>query len=95
MAYPWPCLTGTFNISGWKVVAGATSNPGSTATTLRYPNDVYVDTSEYIFVADSLNHRIQRFAPGKNRNDHLFIAKFRLNLRVYGWYHLSWYRQQW
>ncbi|CAF1292333.1 unnamed protein product, partial [Rotaria sordida] len=64
MAYPLPCLTGSFNNTGWKVMVGSTSNPGSTSTTLRYPNDVYVDASQYIFVADSSNHRIQRFAFG-------------------------------
>lgn len=46
-------------------MAGSTSNPGSTSATLRYPNDVYVDSSQHIFVADSANHRIQRFAPGE------------------------------
>ncbi|CAF4021362.1 unnamed protein product, partial [Rotaria sordida] len=64
VAYPLPCLTGSFNNTGWKVMVGSTSNPGSTSTTLRYPNDVYVDASQYIFVADSSNHRIQRFAFG-------------------------------
>lgn len=76
VVYPLPCLTGTFNITGWKVMAGSTGNPGSTSLTLRYPNDLYVDTSEYIFVADSSNHRIQRFAPGENDIDHLFMTNF-------------------
>ena len=57
-------------------MVGSTSNPGSTSTTLRYPNDVYVDASQYIFVADSANHRIQRFAPGENHIHNLFITIF-------------------
>ena len=44
-------------------VAGVTSTSGSDATHLNAPYGVYVDASDYIYVADFYNHRIQKFPP--------------------------------
>ena len=46
------------------VVAGVTSSSGSTPTQLNRPKDVFVDSSENLYVADSLNQRIQFFPNG-------------------------------
>ena len=46
------------------VVAGVTSSSGSTPTQLNRPKDVFVDASGNLYVADSLNQRIQFFPNG-------------------------------
>ncbi|CAF3793433.1 unnamed protein product, partial [Rotaria sp. Silwood1] len=47
-------------------VAGAASNagPGSTATALDSPADIYIDSSGNIYVLDTNNHRVQKFSSG-------------------------------
>lgn len=58
------CQTAVWN-STFAIVAGTTSNPGSTATLLYYPHDVSFDGYQNMYVVDYQNHRIQRFSPGK------------------------------
>ncbi|CAF3390623.1 unnamed protein product [Rotaria socialis] len=45
-------------------IAGSSGTSGSSSTLLNIPKDVFVDSSENIYVADSGNHRIQFFASG-------------------------------
>lgn len=45
-------------------VAGTTSSAGNSATQLNTPLDVFVDTNQNIYVADSNNNRIQFFRNG-------------------------------
>ena len=39
-----------------------TGFPGSTATTLKYPSGIALDSDLNVYVADNDNHRIQKFA---------------------------------
>ncbi|CAF1116879.1 unnamed protein product [Rotaria sordida] len=59
------CTTATWNQTFYNL-AGALSTSGSTATLLAYPYDVAFDGYDYVYVVDTNNHRIQRFAPGSN-----------------------------
>ncbi|UJR07475.1 hypothetical protein I4U23_011764 [Adineta vaga] len=45
-------------------VAGVSGSVGATATLLNTPKDVFVDSSQNLYVADSLNNRIQFFSYG-------------------------------
>ena len=57
------CPTAVWNQTV-SVVAGATSNPGSTSTLLSSPYGLDVDEFRFLYVVDYGNHRVQRFAPG-------------------------------
>jgi hypothetical protein len=57
------CPTATWNQS-FAIVAGATSNAGSTSTLLNTPYDVSFDAYLNMYVADYNNHRIQKFLRG-------------------------------
>jgi gliding motility-associated-like protein len=57
---------GSSNFTNGVVVAGSNTNGGSGPTELDYPMSVYVDASGYIYVADFVNGRIQRFPPNSN-----------------------------
>ena len=51
--------------SNWTLLAGdINGNPGTNATSLRYPTDVTLDPMGNIYVADRSNHRIQFFYNG-------------------------------
>ena len=52
------------NGSNGATVAGVTNSAGSSSTQLNKPRDVYVDSSQNLYVADSLNGRIQYFSNG-------------------------------
>jgi hypothetical protein len=57
------CIPGSsWNATGI-TVAGVTGMQGSNSTLLSYTNDVAIDIYSYIYVADTDNQRIQRFAP--------------------------------
>ncbi|CAF1082804.1 unnamed protein product [Rotaria sordida] len=59
------CQTAIWNQT-FTILAGTTSNIGSTPTLLYYPYDVTFDGYGNMYVADYYNHRIQRFSPGSN-----------------------------
>ncbi|CAF4247679.1 unnamed protein product, partial [Adineta steineri] len=48
----------------WNTVAG-TGTAGSTSLTLYYPRGIFVDTNLNLYVADSVNNRIQKFPSGQ------------------------------
>ncbi|CAF1501792.1 unnamed protein product [Adineta ricciae] len=50
--------------SGITVAGSSTGSAGSTAALLSSPNGVYVDSAGNVYVADSGNNRIQKWAPG-------------------------------
>ncbi|CAF1509914.1 unnamed protein product [Adineta steineri] len=43
------------------VIAGTLGTPGATATTLYYPQSVYVDSNKILYVSDNNNHRVQKY----------------------------------
>ena len=47
--------------SSGTVIAGISGVPGSTATTLKYPNGITFDANKNLYVADSNNFRIQKY----------------------------------
>ncbi|CAF5190718.1 unnamed protein product, partial [Rotaria magnacalcarata] len=47
-----------------QTIAGVTGVSGSTADKLNGPWNIYVDTSSNLYIADALNHRIQKWAQG-------------------------------
>ncbi|CAF1566765.1 unnamed protein product [Didymodactylos carnosus] len=47
--------------SGIVIAGSSTGTAGSTATTLYYPNGISLDSNQNLYVADSVNHRIQEF----------------------------------
>ncbi len=57
------CATAVWN-SSVTVLAGSTSNAGSTPTFLSSPNDVTYDGYGNMYVVDTNNHRVQQFSPG-------------------------------
>ncbi|CAF4269728.1 unnamed protein product, partial [Adineta steineri] len=48
----------------WNTVAG-TGTAGATSTTLNLPCDIFVDNNLNLYVADTANNRIQKFASGQ------------------------------
>ncbi|CAF1028353.1 unnamed protein product [Adineta steineri] len=52
------------NLNIWNTVAG-TGTAGATATTLNLPCDIFVDNNLNLYVADTANNRIQKFASGQ------------------------------
>lgn len=58
------CATATWNQTG-TIIAGATSNPGSTSTLLSAPYDMDFDIYGNMYVVDHNNDRIQRILRGK------------------------------
>ena len=57
------CPTAVWNQT-FGILAGSTSNPGSTTTLLSSPSDIGFDGYRNMYVVDTDNHRIQRFPPG-------------------------------
>lgn len=60
-------ITSGFLVSGMnlsRIIAG-NGTQGSTSDLLKYPNGIYVDGNFTLYVADSGNHRIQRFDQGQ------------------------------
>ena len=54
----------TLNATVGETVAGASNgNRGSTSTTLDGPTDITFDRQGYMYVVDTDNHRVQRYAP--------------------------------
>ena len=53
------------NPKGSVRVAGVTNSPGSAPSRLNEPFGIFVDTNFTLFVADSMNNRIQRFYSGQ------------------------------
>ncbi|CAF1034432.1 unnamed protein product [Adineta steineri] len=51
-------------ITGVTVAGDSTGNQGSTSTLLNNPMDLTFDNNGFMYVADSNNNRVQRFAPG-------------------------------
>ncbi|CAF3914703.1 unnamed protein product, partial [Adineta steineri] len=49
----------------WNIVAG-TNTSGNTSFTLNYPRGIYVDIYLNLYVADSMNNRIQKFPLGQS-----------------------------
>ncbi|CAF3461294.1 unnamed protein product [Rotaria socialis] len=47
------------------IIAVGTGCPGSVSDMLDHPHGIFVDTNSYLYVADTDNNRIQRFAPGQ------------------------------
>lgn len=43
------------------LIAGTSGVPGSTATTLKYPNGITFDANKNLYVADSNNFRVQKY----------------------------------
>lgn len=56
---------GGFN--GAVVAGNANGYWGSDSSSLNYPVGIYVDSTGNLYVADQLNHRIQRWAPGATK----------------------------
>ena len=52
-----------WNTTG-EIVAGVTGVPGTAPNQLNEPWNIYVDSSNILYIADSQNHRIQRWLPG-------------------------------
>jgi len=46
------------------VAGNASGNSGNDSTTLNTPGGIYVDNIGNIYIADGLNHRVQKWAPG-------------------------------
>lgn len=59
------CTTAIWNQT-ISIIAGSTSNAGSSATALYNPYDLAFDGYSNLYVVDYTNHRIQRFQPGFN-----------------------------
>ncbi|CAF3664205.1 unnamed protein product [Rotaria sp. Silwood1] len=58
------CATWLWNTTG-ETVAGITGSPGSNSSQLNEPWNIYVDqTNGTLYIADSKNHRIQRWLAG-------------------------------
>lgn len=52
----------TVNATSGTIIAGVTSLPGNNSTLLNQPYGLYLDeNNSYLYVADTANHRIQRF----------------------------------
>ena len=49
----------------WQYVAGVEGSAGSTPNQLYSPRGIFVDLNFNLYVADSTNNRIQKFAPGQ------------------------------
>jgi hypothetical protein len=47
------------------IIVAGTNCPGPTLDTLDHPHGIFVDMNFYLYVADTNNNRIQRFAPGQ------------------------------
>lgn len=55
------------NAKSWTLIAGSVNGSfGNTSTLLFYPNDVVLDPMGNIYVADTMNHRIQFFLAGQS-----------------------------
>lgn len=59
------CPTAVWNQT-FSIVSGSTSNCASTNTLLCNPYDIDFDGYRNMYVVDYSNHRIQRYASGKN-----------------------------
>ena len=57
------CATAVWNQT-YLTLAGSMGTSGSTSTLLYNPSDIGFDGYQYMYVADTDNHRIQRFTPG-------------------------------
>jgi hypothetical protein len=55
----------TKTLNTWSIIAGTNNVAGSTSTTLYNPRGIFVDTSFNLYVADSVNDRIQFFTSGQ------------------------------
>ncbi|CAM4911172.1 unnamed protein product [Rotaria socialis] len=66
---PWGAVTGI-------LIAGTTASSGSTAALLNLPTAITLDTSNYLYVMDAGNNRIQRFAPGASLGDTMASMAF-------------------
>lgn len=69
------CPTAVWNQS-FSILAGSTSNAGSTTTLISSPSDVSFDGYHNMYVADMNNHRIQRYPSG-------FVSSFFLLLLLF------------
>ena len=58
------CPTAVWNQTA-TIIAGATSNPGSTSTLLSAPYDMDFDVHGNMYVVDHNNDRIQRILRGR------------------------------
>lgn len=57
----------TIGASNWTLIAGSANGiPGNSSTMLYRPLGLTVDPSGNIYVADSLNHRVQMFLAGQS-----------------------------
>ncbi|CAF2205908.1 unnamed protein product, partial [Rotaria magnacalcarata] len=56
----------TLGDSNWALVAGTPGMVGSSSTLLSYPTGVTLDPMGNLYVADTGNHRLQRFLAGQN-----------------------------
>ncbi|CAF4057558.1 unnamed protein product, partial [Adineta steineri] len=55
----------TQNLNVWSNVAGVSGTAGSTSVTLNNPSGIFVDINLNLYVADTANSRIQKFASGQ------------------------------
>lgn len=63
------CPTAVWNQNG-SLVTGSLSGAGSSATFVSSPGDVTFDGYGNMYIADSGNHRIQRYPPGMHSFNH-------------------------
>ncbi len=70
-------------------LAGSLSNAGSTTTQLNNPSDIGFDGYQNMYVADTDNHRIQRFPLGLN------LSLFRLGVNVLLFRIKRWNNHRW
>lgn len=65
----WPAIGESEPTDAAVVVAGAKHDQGGTDEKLAQPLGIFVDGTGNLYIADSVNHRVQKWAPGAGQGD--------------------------
>ncbi|UJR11116.1 hypothetical protein I4U23_015298 [Adineta vaga] len=69
LSYPYSLYKWTENTTSGFTVAGQTGKVDQSNATLCRPNDIIVDINGFLYIADTINHRILRWKEGESQGE--------------------------
>ncbi|UCE21640.1 MAG: DUF5011 domain-containing protein, partial [Candidatus Aminicenantes bacterium] len=80
-----------YDYTGWHdPLSGTIGDDGSEDGQFNYPRGIAVDSDGYVYVADTSNHRIQKFKPTDSEEKYVFDLKWGSNGSGDGQFKLPW-----